>query len=117
MFKSVDDFIRNGHTLDEETRKLELSNFNAIDRENIEAREFIAYWAYPAGRFKKNLFKTTISAFGQTYYPIVGWDPDQLSEADIEKGVKITPARKQIMRLKKKTLMNSRDGQTYTLWG
>lgn len=115
MFKSIGSFIEHSHELNEETYAQEMSKFSSIDRQNISATEYIAYWAYPPGRFKKDMLKSMLVVDGQTYYPIAGWNPDA-AIAD-EEGVKESVIRKQLKRLKKRKLHNPRENKTYILYG
>lgn len=115
MFTNIANFVEHSHELNEETYAQEFSKFSAIDRQNIQATEYIAYWAYPTGRFKKDMLKSMIVAFGQTYYPIAGWNPDA-AVAD-EEGVKESVIRKQLKRMKKRVMHNPQENRTYILYG
>ena len=117
MFNSIASFIEHSHELNEETYAQELSEFPSIDRQNIQATEYIAYWAYPSGRFKKDNLKTMITAFGQTYYPVAGWNPDAVLTTEEDGVVKESAIRKLLKRLKKRTLHNPRENKTYILYG
>ena len=117
MFNTVSSFIEHRHELNEETAALELAEFSSIDRQNIQATEFIAYWAYPSGRFKKDNLKNMLVAFGQTYYPIAGWNPDASMTSDEDGNAKETVIRKTLKRLKKRTLFNPRENKRYILYG
>lgn len=115
-FNTVASFVENSHLLTEEEYATGLSKFSSIEKQNITATEYIAYWAYPAGRFKKDDIKSIIKAFGQTYYPIVGWNPDTISPFAGEE-VKESAIRKQLKRLKCRKLHNPRENKTYILYG
>lgn len=114
MFKTIKDFLANMASLEEDVYAAEFKKFNAVERANILATEYIAADSYPTRKVDRNLFRISIWFNGRLYYPIVGWDPDATSPFASE--LKVPALRRWLNSRKQHRLHNSVENRTYTLY-
>ena len=76
MFETIQDFLAEMANLEPEVYATELKKFNAVERANILATEYIAADIYPQSKFSQANIKLAIRHEGKNFYPLIGWNPD-----------------------------------------